>query len=112
MPKYMVLYNSTVSSTDLMSQATPEQMKEGMDAWMAWAAKCGDALVDMGSPLGRGATVAAGSVSPTESPVAGFSVLETDSMDEATALVQGHPHFMTPGEPSILVLEYLPMPGM
>ena len=51
MPKYMVLYESTVSPGDLMEQSTPEQMQAGMDAWMAWAGKCGDALVDLGSPV-------------------------------------------------------------
>jgi hypothetical protein len=79
---------------------------------MVWAGKCGDALLDLGSPVGGATTVTANSVSPGDSQVSGFSVLEADSMDDAVALVQGHPHFMTPGEPSILVLEYLPMPGM
>lgn len=112
MPKYMVLYNSTVPSAELMDQSTPEQMQAGMDAWMEWAGKSGEALLDMGSPLGAAKAVTADSVSDAESQVSGFSVLEADSIDEATALVQGHPHFQTPGQPSILVLEYLPVPGM
>ena len=114
MPKYMVLYESTVSPDDLMEQSTPEQMQAGMDAWMAWAGKCGDALVDLGSPVGGAASkrVTADSTAAGDSPIAGFSVLEARSLDEATTLVEGHPHLMTPGEPSILVLEYLPMPGM
>ena len=114
MPKYMVLYESTVSPGDLMEQSTPEQMQAGMDAWMAWAGKCGDALVDLGSPIAgpAGNRVTSQSVSPAASPIAGFSVLQAASLDEATTLVEAHPHLMTPGDPSILVLEYLPMPGM
>ncbi len=112
MPKYLLLYNSTISPGEMMAGSTPEQMQAGMDAWMAWAAECGDALVDLGSPLGGGRTVTADGASASDSQAAGFSVLEAGSIEEATALVEGHPHFMTPGEPSIVVLEYLPVPGM
>jgi hypothetical protein len=92
MPKFMVLYRSTVPPADLMADSTPEQMQAGMDAWMAWTQKCGDALVDLGSPLGGGTTVTAQSVSPSDGQLAGFSILDTGSIDEATALVQDHPH--------------------
>ena len=111
MAKFLVLYKSTVPADQLMAESTPEQMQEGMNAWMAWAGRCGDALVDMGSPLGTTAAVPAGSVSESDEQVSGFSVLEADSMATATALVEGHPHFMTPGAPTILVFEYLPVPG-
>ena len=114
MPKYMVLYESTVSPDDLMEQSTPEQMQAGMDAWMVWAQKCGDALIDLGSPIAgaAGRRVTADSTSASDSPIAGFSVVEAGSVDEAASLVEGHPHLMTPGAPSILLLEYLPLPGM
>jgi hypothetical protein len=29
-------------------------MEEGMKAWMMWAEKCGDRLVDFGTPLANG----------------------------------------------------------
>src|SRR5215510_13456177 len=51
MTKFMVLYRSFASARDQMENATPEQRKAGMDAWMAWAARAGDAIVDLGSPL-------------------------------------------------------------
>jgi len=112
MAKFMVLYLSTVSSEELMSSSTPEQMQAGMDAWMAWAGKAGDAIVDLGSPLGAPKKVTAGGVADSDSQVSGYSVLEAGSIADATALVEGHPHFMTPGEPSIVVLEYMALPGM
>ena len=31
----------------------------GMEPWMAWAERCGDGLVDMGTPLGGGRKVTA-----------------------------------------------------
>ncbi len=51
MTKFMVLYRSALSARDQMASATPEQAKAGMEAWMAWAGKAGDAIVDLGAPL-------------------------------------------------------------
>jgi hypothetical protein len=49
--KYLVLYRSTMTADELMSQNNPEQAQAGMDAWMAWAQQAGDAIVDLGAPL-------------------------------------------------------------
>jgi hypothetical protein len=95
-----------------MASSTPEQAQAGMDAWMKWAEKCGDAIVDLGSPLGTAKRVTPGGVSDSPSQAGGFSVLQGDSIDDVTALLADHPHFMTPGDPSIDVSEYLPIPGM
>ena len=51
MTKFMVLYRSSTSARDQMASASPEQMKAGMEAWMHWAGKAGDAVVDLGAPL-------------------------------------------------------------
>ena len=49
MPKYMILYRSSLGAGEQMG--TPEQAQQGMQAWMNWAERAGSALVDMGSPL-------------------------------------------------------------
>jgi len=92
-----------------MEGASPDDAQAGMDAWMQWAGKVGDSMVDMGSPLQTVATVGGSS---SGGYIGGFSVLEADSADAAKALVDGHPHLMSPGEPSIEVLEFLALPGM
>lgn len=51
MAKYLVLYRSTMTAEEQMSQNNPEQAQAGMDAWMAWAQQAGDAIVDLGAPL-------------------------------------------------------------
>ena len=45
-----VLYRSKMTMGEQMASSTPEEMKAGMDAWMAWGAAAGDALVDWGVP--------------------------------------------------------------
>jgi hypothetical protein len=110
MTKYLVLYNSPVPAQEMMASLTPEQAQAGMEAWMAWAQKVGDALADFGVPLGSNLRVAPGSVSEGSSQASGYSVLEADSLDHAAKLLEDHPHFQTPGG-TIDVLEFLPMPG-
>jgi hypothetical protein len=85
-----------------------------MELWMNWTGRVGSAMADMGSPLGSVAVVTpAGSTADVSSPlIGGFSVLEADSVDAAKKLLDDHPHFHAPGDPSIEVLEFLPIPGM
>jgi hypothetical protein len=85
-----------------------------MALWMNRAGRVGNAIVDMGSPVASVATVtASGSTAGASGPfIGGFSVLEADSVDDAKKLLDDHPHFHAPGDPSIEVLEFLPIPGM
>ena len=112
MGKYLVLYRSSSSAAQQMANATPEQMKAGMEAWMAWSERAGNSLVDLGAPLADGTRIPDGDGSPaTDSGISGFSVLQADSTDQVKALLREHPHLGMPGGSSIEVLEFLPMPG-
>ena len=84
--------------------------EEGMEAWMTWAESCGDGLVDIGSPLGNGLTVTDSGSSQSEKGVAGYSILQADSMEGALALLQGHPHLGWAEGCEIEVHECLPLP--
>ena len=110
MPKYLVLYRSSTSPAEMLAANTDEQSQAGMEQWMQWAGKAGSAIVDLGSPLSSVATVG-GDIS-TGDFIGGFSILEAESTDALTALLDGHPHFHTPGQNAIEVLEFLPIPGM
>jgi hypothetical protein len=109
--KFLVLYNATTSAREQMAQATPEQAKAGMDAWMAWAQRAGDAIVDLGAPLQPQARVTSSGVSAPDNPASGYSVLQADSAQALAVLLEQHPHLQMPGA-SIDVLEALPIPGM
>jgi hypothetical protein len=105
MTKYLVLYRSTMTADEQMSQSDPEQAQAGMDAWMVWAEQAGDAIVDLGTPL---RVVEPGGDSGD--PVGGYSVLQADSPDALSKVLIGHPHTAMGG--TIETLELLPMPGM
>ena len=111
MKKFLVLYRASQSGFEQMMKAPPEQQKAGMDAWMAWSKKAGSAVVDLGLPLGEGASVNKGSVGKATTTVRGFSVLQGESMGDITKLLADHPHFMMQGG-TIEVLETMQIPGM
>jgi hypothetical protein len=111
MKKFLVLYGSSVPAREQIAKAPPEQAKAGMDLWMAWAKKAGQAIIDLGAPLGEAVRVEGGSTSPSASKVVGFSILQAASSKELAQLLKDHPHFKAPGA-SIEVLEFLSMPGM
>ena len=103
MQKYLVLYRSKMTASEQMSGGTPEERQVGMNAWMAWAAKAGDALVDFGSPT-----------EPTseEDPgpagwIGGYSILQAEDTIAVNAVLEGHPHNQVG---TIEVLQLLPMP--
>ena len=111
MKKFLVLYRSSVSASDQMAAATPEQAEAGMAAWMAWAQQNKDAIIEPGSPLGRGAHVADGAVSKSDVDVSGYSIVQAESKDAAAELFRDHPHLGMPADSSIELLEFLPLPG-
>jgi hypothetical protein len=111
MKKFLVLYHAPVSASQQMSSVTPEQIKAGMDAWMTWANKAGNAIVDLGMPLGNGRRLTASSENDSTATVTGYSILQADSIEVLTKLLKDHPHLRMPGF-SIEIFEGLPMPGM
>ena len=92
MGKYVVIYHASTAVMEAMKNATPEDMQKGMEPWMAWAQRCGEGLVEMGTPLGGGLKVTGSGSAPSERGVVGYSILQADDMEGALALLQGHPH--------------------
>jgi len=109
MKKFLVLYLSSVSAADQLAESTRGQRDAGTALWMTWAKRSGGALVDLGSPVGLPVKVDKGKATPSDGPVAGFSILQADSLQRAIELLHDHPHYRTPGG-SIEVLEFLPTP--
>lgn len=113
MKKFLVIYYAPVTANEQMAKASPEEMKKGMEPWMAWAKKCGDGLVDMGTPLGNGKRVGkSGAVSDSDKQVTGHSILQAEDMEAAVEMMKGHPHLSWVDGCEIEVYEMMPLPGM
>lgn len=113
MKKFMVLYMASGADFEnMMKNATPEQQKKGMEAWMAWMGANKAAIVDGGAPLGRTKRVDAKGASDSRNGIGGYSVVQAPSHDEAAKLFsKEHPHLQMPGA-WIEIVEIMPMPGM
>jgi YCII-related domain len=105
MAKFLVLYRSKSTAAEQMAAGTPEQAQAGMEAWMTWAQRAGDAVVDLGSPL---SVVEPGG--DAGDSIGGFSILEADDAEALAKVLDGHPHTAMGG--TIEILEFLSMPGM
>ena len=93
MKRFIVIYHSPQDAVEQMMQATPEEQAKGMEVWMQWAERMGDNLIDLGTPLTSGQSLKPdGSDRPSGSDIAGYSILQAESMEEAVKLLQGHPH--------------------
>jgi hypothetical protein len=107
MKKFMILYMAPVSAEAQMN-VSPEEMKKGMEPWNAWYKKSGKAIVDMGTPLGKGICVDKKGPAKTQSQVTGYTIVQAKDIDAAKAMINDHPHFMIP-KASIEVLEIMTM---
>jgi hypothetical protein len=103
--KYLVLYRAKMTAREQMAQGTPEQAQAGMEAWTAWAERAGDAVVDLGSPLG--VVEPAGD---SADPIGGYSIFQAESPEALASVLEGHPHLAMGG--TVETLEFLSMPGM
>ena len=110
MKKFVVIYHAPMSAVEAMASASPAEMEEGMKPWMDWAARSGDGLVDLGTPLAGGQKLSKTGSSSSERSVTGYSILQADDMDGAKALLQGHPHLEWAAGCEIEVHESMPLP--
>lgn len=110
MKKFMVLYHAPVGAQEQMKNASPEDMKKGMEPWIVWQKKLGKNLVDMGTPLANGRRITKSGTDVSSRNVAGYSIIQAESMDEAVEMVKNHPHLMWMDGAEVEVHEFLPLP--
>jgi hypothetical protein len=112
MSKYLVLYSSPQTASEVMAQSTPEQMKASMEEWVKWREEASQmAKVDFGLPLEAVSKITLDAIVASTTKVTGYSIVEGESKDGILALLQTHPHLKRPGA-SLDVLAMLPMPGL
>ena len=112
MKKFIVIYHAPLDALQQSMGATPEEAQKGMEEWMVWAEKCGDKLVDMGKPLANGVKLdPEGGSEQSSRQVCGYSILQAESLEEASGLLKDHPHLGWGAGCEIEVHETLAIPG-
>lgn len=113
MKTFIVLYHMNAAAKAkaerMRKNAGPELMQETMQAWMAWAERCGDQLVEMGAPLSGGTKINSDGVSPSRRNVTGYSIVQAKSMAGAKKLMKKHPHLGWTAGCDIEIHEAMPM---
>ena len=110
MKKFVVVYYAPKEAIEQMKNLTPEQHKEVMKPWMEWMEKCGDGMVDMGTHLGNGKKVTTSGVSSSDKEIAGYLILQAETMDKAIDMLKDHPLLTWAEGCQIEVYEAMPMP--
>lgn len=112
MKKFVVIYHASQKATKQLKNASPEEIKKGMEPWMVWAKKCGRGLIDLGTPLGNGRKLSKTASTPSKREVVGYSILQAEGIKEAMKMLQGHPHLAWASGCEIEVHESLSLPGV
>ena len=88
MPKFVVVYHGGPSS---MSK---EQGQQHMTEWRDWMRGLGDAVIDLGMPVGKSKTVSQNGVEDHggSNPISGVTILQAKDFDAALEMVKGSPH--------------------
>ena len=84
MSKYLVTYYGGGMPTD------PAQAEQAKAAFGEWLAKTGNAVIDPGAPLRPATQVSNGAPAP-QVAIAGYSVIEAASIEQATEILRSHP---------------------
>jgi hypothetical protein len=87
MAKYLLLYSGG------RMPETDAERGQAMKAWEAWFTTLGPAVADPGNPFTPAVKKIAGggAVSDAKPTASGYSILEADSLDQATKLAKGCP---------------------
>ena len=94
MSKFIFIYRGPATPMD---QFTEAQSAEQRAAWGAWMGKVGSALVDGGAPFGNHTSLRDDGSVAEAADLTGYTVLEAESLEAATALADGHP-FLSEGQ--------------
>lgn len=96
--KFLAIYYATAEAQTRMSEDTPEQNAETIQKWMGWAEKVGKNMIDFGAPLMMATQVKAdGKTEVGNGEVSGYTLFEATDLEEAAAMLNGHPHYEIDG---------------
>lgn len=114
MKQFLAVYLGTPDALVAWNALSEDQRREreaaGMKAWGEWVGTHRDAIVEIGSPLGKTKRISREGIADTRNALTAYTVVRAESPEAAAKLFEGHPHFtIFPGE-SIEVVECLPMP--
>ena len=117
MKTFMAIYIGSATSQekarwDADDSATRQQrMNAAMESWGKWVTEHADAIVDLGTPLGRTLRISPDGIAPIHNACTAYVIVRAETHEAAAEMFRNHPHFtLMPGD-SVEVMECLPLPG-
>ena len=117
MKRFLAVYIGTEASMNesgwnaLSESERQERERAGVAAWKKWVEANQGSIVEIGAPLGKTLRTSKRGVEKSKNELAGFTVVQAESHEDAAKLFEGHPHFtLFPGD-SIEIMPCLPVPG-
>jgi hypothetical protein len=117
MKQFLAVYIATEASrkasawNSLSDTEQQTRQQAGVQAWGKWVEAHREAIVDVGTPLGKTLRVSKDGLEGIHNALTAFTVVRAESHEAAAKMFEGHPHFMIfPGD-SVEVMECLPLPG-
>ena len=105
MPNYLLAYHGGETPEGEEAQA------KMMTAWNEWIEQHGDAMIDIGNPVGATMTVAADGTATDgagEHAITGYSVVEADDMPAAVEIAKSCPVLADGGSVEVAELVEIP----
>jgi hypothetical protein len=98
MKKFIVLYMMPIDALDhMMANTTPEEKKQGMEAWGAWMQKYAAHFADMGAPAGKNTRVTKEGTTEVRNDIMGYSIMQAESKEELLGALREANHLTMPG---------------
>jgi hypothetical protein len=112
MKKFLALYMADASGmAEMMKNSTPEQRKQGTEAWMKWMEDNKASLADRGAPVGKTKRIDAKGIKDAKNDVCGYSIVQAESADEAARIFGKDQPFLQMAGAAIDMIEIMEMPG-
>lgn len=108
MKKFLALYMIPAAAIAKMGQMSQEEREKEMGQWKEWMDSRTDVFVDQGGPLGKNKRVTFESVTDTSNEVGGYSIVQAESHEAATAIFSDIPG-MVPDGAYVEVMEIVSM---
>lgn len=109
MKTFIALYYNTSGAHQPSPELSPEEKEQMLAPWGAWQQKCGEGLVDMGSPFAPASSSNDGNTwSASKNLVTGYSIVRASSLAEAQEMFEGHPIYAYPDH-AVEISECMPM---
>lgn len=115
MPRFLAVYTMRPEDLDAWHRLPEAEQKArdaaGLKRWTAWSEANAAAVVCPDGMVGRTRRVTAEGAAEVRNGIAGYTIVEADTLEEAAALFENHPHFTVfPGD-GVDVMPLLTGPG-